>query len=192
MIAAAIELLNSAGLNGTTLVAIGEKAGYSRGLASHHFGTKAELFRAVLKKLTAIWTAELVERLEGRSGLDALLTSIDAFLDHALRHPKYIRAQNILWGAALDPSSEFNPNVAEFMRIQRESVANWIRDGQAEGEIRPNLDPDRLAEQFYGGLIGICSQWLVSPDFDLASAYNDFKFSITQLISETSPKRNSQ
>jgi len=36
MIEAAIELLNTTGIQGTTLVAIGEKAGYSRGLVTHH------------------------------------------------------------------------------------------------------------------------------------------------------------
>jgi AcrR family transcriptional regulator len=192
MIAAAIDLLNDAGLNGTTLVAIGERAGYSRGLASHHFGTKAGLFRAVLKRVTAAWTAELMQRLKGKSGLEALLTAIDAHRAHVLRHPEFIRAQNILWGAALDPSSEFKPNVAEFMRIQRASVAGWVRDGQSVGEIRPDLSPERIAEQFYGGLIGINSQWLVSPDFDLAAAYRDFRANMSRLLESTSPSRNSQ
>jgi hypothetical protein len=100
-----------------------------------------------------------------------------------LRHPEYIRAQNILWGAALDPSSEFKPNVAQFMRIQRESVAAWVKGGQETGEISRNIHSERTAEQFYGGLIGINSQWLVSPDFDLAAAYEDFKHSMVRLVS---------
>ncbi len=62
MIEAAIELLNTVGIQGTTLVAIGEKAGYSRGLVTHHFGSKAGLFRAVLKRITANWTADLHSR----------------------------------------------------------------------------------------------------------------------------------
>jgi len=167
MIEAAIELLNTVGIQGTTLVAIGEKAGYSRGLATHHFGSKAGLFRAVLKRVSAAWNEELSRSLNGKTGLRAITTAIDSHLAHALRHPHYIRAQNILWGAAMDPSSEFKPNVAEFMRIQRESVAAWIRGGQALGEIHQDIDARRIAEQYYGGLIGINSQWLVSPDFEI-------------------------
>ncbi|MFC1690380.1 TetR/AcrR family transcriptional regulator, partial [Pseudomonadota bacterium] len=150
MVRAAIELLNTAGIQGTTLVAIGETAGYSRGLATHHFGSKAGLFRTVLKRVSAAWNDELVSKLKGKTGLQAMTTAIDAHLAHALAHPEYIRAQNILWGAALDPSSEFKPNVAEFMRIQRESVAGWVRGGQQAGEIRQNIDAKRVAEQFYG------------------------------------------
>ena len=182
MIAAAIELLNTAGIQGTTLVAIGERSGYSRGLATHHFGSKAGLFRTVLKRMTAVWTEELVRALRGRTGIEAVTAAIDAHLAHVLRHPDYIRATNILWGAALDPSSEFKPNVAEFMRIQRRSVASWIRGGQELGEISPAIDPERIAEQYYGGLIGINNQWLVSPDFDLAAAYTDFKHNLVRLL----------
>lgn len=183
MVNAAIELLNSVGIQGTTLVAIGESAGYSRGLATHHFGSKAGLFRSVLRRVSSAWTEELVGNLNGKTGLQAITTAIDSHLSHALRHPDYIRAQNILWGAALDPSSEFKPNVTEFMRIQRESVASWVKGGQARGEIRENINADRIGEQFYGGLIGINQQWLVSPEFDLAAAYADFKQNILRLLS---------
>jgi AcrR family transcriptional regulator len=183
MVNAAVDLLNSVGIQGTTLVAIGERSGYSRGLATHHFGTKAALFRAVLRRMTAVWTEELVRQLSGKTGLDAVKTAIDAHLAHVLKHPDYIRATNILWGAALDPASEFKPNVAEFMRIQRTSVANWIRGGQQLGEIRPDVQPERIGEQYYGALIGINHQWLVSPDFDLKAAYEDFKHSMVRLLS---------
>ena len=182
MIDAAIDLLNTTGIQGTTLVAIGEKAGYSRGLVTHHFGSKAGLFRAVLKRITASWTTDLMTALGGGTGIAAFTAAIDAHLAHVLRHPEYIRAQNILWGSALDPSSEFKPNVAEFMRIQRESVAAWVRGGQERGEILPEINPKRVAEQYYGGLIGINSQWLVSPDFDLTAAYTDFKHNMVRLL----------
>ena len=182
MIKAAIKLLNTAGLQGTTAAAVGLNAGYSRGLAAHHFGTKAGLYRAVLKHVSTIWTEELNSALEDRTGIEAVGTAIDAHLAHALSHPEFIRAQNILWGAALDPSSEFKPNVAEFMQIQRETVASWVREGKAKGEIGKNINARRAAEQFYGGLIGINSQWLVSPDFDLAAAYKDFKRNMLRLL----------
>jgi AcrR family transcriptional regulator len=182
MIRAAIDLLNTAGIQGTTLVAIGEKSGYSRGLASHHFGSKTGLFRTVLKRTNSVWAEQLARMLEDKTGIQAITTAIDTHLDHVRRHPDFIRATNILWGAALDPSSEFKPNVADFMKKQRQSVVAWIEGGQELGEIRKNINPQRIAEQFYGGLIGINNQWLVSPDFDLAAAYADFKHNIVRLL----------
>ena len=185
MVKAAIELLSEAGVSGTTLVAIGERSGYSRGLATHHFGSKAGLFRTVLKRLSAAWSRKLTRALAGKSGLEAIEIAIDTHLAHVLRHPEYIRVQYILWGSAIDPSSEFKPNVTEFMQIQRESVAGWIADGQKRGEIRPELSPVRLAEQYYGALIGINQQWQVSPDFDLPAAYADFKTNFVRLLRAT-------
>jgi len=185
MVKAAITLLNEAGINGTTLVAIGERSGYSRGLATHHFGSKAGLFRTVLKRLSMAWSQKLDRALAGKTGLEAVEIAIDTHLAHVLRHPEYIRVQYILWGAAIDPSSEFKPNVAEFMQIQRASVAGWIDDGQRRGEIRPELDANRLAEQYYGALIGIAKQWQVSPDFDLPAAYADFKHNFVRLLRAT-------
>jgi hypothetical protein len=97
---------------------------------------------------------------------------------------------NILWGAALDPASEFKPNVAEFMRIQRESVAAWVKGGQESGEIRPDVDAGRVAEQFYGTLIGLNNQWLVAPEIDLRAAYEDYKQNILRLLSAKPRLRN--
>lgn len=182
MVLAAIELLNTVGIQGTTLVAIGEKSGYSRGLATHHFGSKAGLFRTVLKRLSQAWSKELARKLDGKSGLEAVEIAIDAHLAHALKHPEYIRVQYILWGAAIDPASEFKPNAAEFMQIQRESVAGWIRAGQAAGDIRDDIDADHTAEQYYGGLIGINHQWQVGQDFDLPAAYAAFKNNFVRLL----------
>ena len=182
MVLAAIELLNTVGIQGTTLVAIGEKSGYSRGLATHHFGSKAGLFRTVLKRLSAAWSKELARKLDGKTGLVAVEIAIDAHLAHALKHPEYIRVQYILWGAAIDPASEFKPNAAEFMQIQRESVAEWIRAGQARGDIRQELDADHTAEQYYGGMIGINHQWQVGEDFDLSAAYAAFKHNFVRLL----------
>ncbi len=183
MVRAAVDLLNSVGIQGTTLVAIGERSGYSRGLATHHFGSKAGLFRTVLKRMTAVWADELARNLGDKTGVEAIIVAIDSHLDHVRRHPDFIRATNILWGAALDPSSEFKPNVTEFFRIQRESVAAWVEGGKKNGGIRKDIDAERIAEQYYGGLIGINHQWLVSPDFDLAAAYEDFKLNMVRLLS---------
>jgi AcrR family transcriptional regulator len=89
MVLAAIELLNTVGIQGTTLVAIGEKAGYSRGLATHHFGSKSGLFTTVLKRVSATWSEELTRKLDGKTGLSAITTAIDAHLTHVLSHPEY-------------------------------------------------------------------------------------------------------
>lgn len=48
---AAVKLVAERGTFRMTLAEVGQAAGYSRGLATHHFGTKANLLRAVMKRI---------------------------------------------------------------------------------------------------------------------------------------------
>ncbi len=170
MITATIELLNLTGLAGTTLSAIGERAGYSRGLASHHFGTKSGLYQKVLKHITAVWSAALARQVGSKQGLAAILATLEAHGQHTLNMPKHARALFILWSGFLDPSCEFKPNVTEFHRLQRQVAEDWLRAGQVSGEINKNIDPHAFGEQFYASLLGLNYQWLVNPKIDLQAA----------------------
>jgi len=182
MVNATIDLLNTHGLAGTTLIAIGERAGYSRGLASHHFGSKSGLFRKVLRHITAVWTEELETNLDGKNGLGALLAALDAHRDHMLNFPDHARAMNILWSASFDPRSEFKPNIIEFHRLQRATAVAWVLAGQEAGEIRKDIDPAEFALQFYASLLGINFQWLVNPEIDLKESIEALKQNIAALL----------
>jgi len=187
MVNATIELLNTAGLAGTTLIAIGERAGYSRGLASHHFGSKTGLFRKVLKQISAVWTRDLDRCVKGKTGLGAILGALDAHRDHVRDYPDHARAMYILWTGSFDPASEFKPNVIEFHRLQREAAANWVRGGQETGEINSGIDPDSFGEQFYASLIGLNYQWMVNPDIDLNASVDVLKHNIVALLEAKKP-----
>ena len=185
MVNATIDLLNTTGLAGTTLIAIGERAGYSRGLASHHFGSKSGLFRKVLKHITSVWTEELELNLKDKTGLSAILAALDAHRDHLQHFPQHSRAMNILWSASLDPASEFKPNVSEFHRLQREAASTWVIDGQKSGEIGQDIDPEGFGEQFYATLLGLHYQWLVNPRIDLNASINLLKENVVALLKAT-------
>jgi len=182
MLDAAIELLNTQGIEGTTLKAIGESAGYSRGLATHHFGSKAGLFRQLLRQVHADFIDDLQIRVGNLTGKKALVVANETHRDWVLRYPNRLRAMYILWFGSLDPGSEFKPNVARFMERQRETMAEWIRDGQKNGEIPGGIDASRMAIQFYASLIGINHQWLVNPELDLQEAYRDMKDNMLRLL----------
>jgi AcrR family transcriptional regulator len=182
MIDAAIALINSQGIEGATLKAIGESAGYSRGLATHHFGSKAGLFRQLLRQVHAEFIGDLNERVGELTGVAALEVANETHRDWVLGQPDRLRAMYILWFGSLDPGSEFKPNVARFMERQRETMAGWIRDGQQSGEIPANIDADRMALQLYASLIGINHQWLVNPQLDLQQAYRDMKTNMLRLL----------
>jgi AcrR family transcriptional regulator len=75
---AAIELLVKTGIQNTTLQEVGLRAGYSRGLATHRFGSKAGLFAHVLKIASADWLTRVQSAVGARVGADALVAATDA------------------------------------------------------------------------------------------------------------------
>jgi len=175
MIEAAIGLLNTEGADGTTLKAIGEVAGYSRGLATHHFGGKSGLLRSLLRQVHQEFIDELNARVGTHTGLTALATAAEVHRDYVLGHRDRLRAMYILWFGALDPGTDFKPNVARFMQRQRETMADWIRGGQQSGEIPPAVDAERMATRFYAMLTGINLQWLIDAELDLMRVYADLQ-----------------
>ena len=136
----------------------------------------------MLRHITAVWTEELENNLEGKYGLSAILAALDAHRSHMLHYSDHARAMNILWSASFDPASEFKPNVIEFHRLQRAAAAAWVTEGQDRGEIRSAVNPLGFAEQFYASLLGLNFQWLVNPEIDLKASIDVLKQNIVALL----------
>ncbi|MDI5975637.1 TetR/AcrR family transcriptional regulator [Amycolatopsis magusensis] len=59
MLAAAVRLFSRRGVEQTSMADIGEEAGYSRGLANHHFGSRAELVERLARRSQAEFVTSL-------------------------------------------------------------------------------------------------------------------------------------
>jgi Bacterial regulatory proteins, tetR family len=65
------------GVAGTTLAAIGERAGYSRRLATHRFGSKAGLLAQVRDTTVADWIAQVPHIVGAKTGIAAVDSVVD-------------------------------------------------------------------------------------------------------------------
>lgn len=175
MTVAAVELIAARGLAGTTLAAIGEAAGYSRGLATQRFGSKAGLLRHVLKNVSREWLRRLDLAVGDKVGLPALEAAIDTQLGFIREAPNDVRAMYLLWFQSIDPGAEYRPNVAEVHRQQRETVAGWLAAGQSRGLVTATVDPRHVAEYFCAAVGGLVFHWLVNPEFPVTNAMNEMK-----------------
>jgi len=175
MTAAAVGLIAERGVAGTTLAAIGEAAGYSRGLATHRFGSKAGLLRHVIKRVSREWLRRLDLAVGSQVGLPALDAALDTQLGFIREAPNDVRAMYLLWFQSIEPNAEYRPNVAEVHRQQRETVAGWITEGQARGLVDGSIDPRHMAEYFCGAAAGLVFHWLVNPQFPVTDAMNEMK-----------------
>lgn len=190
---AAIRLLVERGLAGTTLAQIGERAGYSRGLATHRFGSKAGLLRAVLRSISRLWRDKLAAHTRGMRGVEAMCGAVDAQFALLREAPDAVRAMFLLWFVSIDPSTRFRANVRRVHETQRRDVAAWVEDAQAHGEMAADASAERVAEQFCGAMIGIVYQWLVGPDVPLEAMHQQLKHDIrTRYATRRKAKRGSR
>lgn len=181
---AALKLISERGYERTSLQAIGDAAGYSRGLVSHRFGSKEGLLWAVLQRMLAHWgTDRLAPRLEGRVGIEALHAVIEALRRSLHAAPEKLRAFYALLFESLGPMEALRPHVAEFHRRQRARVAEWIAAGIAAGTVRADVDPARQAALFISAIRGASYQWLIDPEHvDIDAIYDEIKQTVTRTL----------
>jgi AcrR family transcriptional regulator len=163
MLEAAVQLMGECGYEQTTLAAIGEAAGYSRGLATHHFGSKAELFARVIRWISDRGRRQLERALQARGGVDALLAFADAHRRFAEENPVMTRALYVLWFQSLITDSPMREAAIEDLLGHRGRVQRILEQGITEGTVRGDVDAGAEAIQFCGGLFGLGLQWLIDP-----------------------------
>ncbi len=176
MLDAAIDLILEHGTDKTTLAAIGEKAGYSRGLATYRFGSKAGLFDEVCKSISRGWLDYLRVGVGDKIGIDAMCAALDAFFRFVSDSPREARVLQILYCGAASPKSEYRQTSASIHQRQQDDVADWVRAGQAEGSIRASADPKSIAAQYIAYISGMAYLWLINPQsIDFRKANDEMK-----------------
>jgi AcrR family transcriptional regulator len=167
LVRAAVAVVSEEGVSASTFEAIARRSGYSRGLVGQRFGSKLGLIEAVIAYLHdgRESFAEAGE-LDGLPGLEALLTYADHYL-RRLSHMGEVRAyfRLLAWSVA-DISAFRSVFAAEHDRI-RGRFEGWVRQGQAEGRIRSDLDARAAALMVGSQLLGLSVQVLIDPAMDL-------------------------
>ena len=179
---AAVSLLVERGIAGMTLSEIGKRSGYSRGLVTHHFGSKAGLLAHVHDSVAAEWLRRVQELVGESTGVEALQRVTDALLNFMIEEPNELRAMYLLRYASIDPSAEYRANVARVNRAHIRALAAWVEEGQGNGEIITDIDPRLAAELFASAIDGLLYRWLVSPDIPIAELQAILRRSVRQSL----------
>ncbi len=186
MLEAAKDLVLEHGTEKTTLAMIGEKAGYSRGLATYRFGSKGGLFDALFKAISRDWLEYLKCGVGEKSGIDAMCAALDAIQKFVEDLPRDGRVLQILNAGAGSPSSEFTDTARGIHKRQRSDVADWVRAGIADGDIRDDIDAEKVASQYVSYITGMTYLWLTSPEtFDFAVTNAEMKRQLRASLART-------
>jgi AcrR family transcriptional regulator len=180
---AALKLIGERGYQATSLAAIGEEAGYSRGLVHERFGSKAGLLWTLVKRMLRIWNQEGRARSEtDHIGLDALCDVVDNHR-RAIEQNDGIRAFYAILFEVLGPIPEVLPEFQKLHRDFRADIERSLRSGIDAGVIRKDVDVQAQAVILLGVLRGIAIQWLLERDaFPLEATYEAVKTNLRRSL----------
>ena len=164
---AALRVFGQRGYQATRLQDIAEAAGVTRGAIYHHFGSKAELYTALVQEASAQGN-EIVGRAisEGGSFIE-VIRRLFVYQFTALEEERRLRDVLALTHYKTGVSEE----LAAVEQMRREQVsqtvemtAGFMRLGIEQGELRPDLDPLTAGRALIAYQDGIAGLWLVDPE----------------------------
>jgi AcrR family transcriptional regulator len=183
LLTAAAELISEVGPSGVTLANIGERAGFSRGLATHHFGSKGAMMQRLVDSVTSTFRDEVFTESTSDSVLDETLGLVRVYF-HELAHPRPTnRARLVLWADAVASGA---PDVRNAMlasdRAFREELADRIERGRTGGEFAGSVDPRSAATVIIGMLRGVALQSMLDDELDLDACRVEIEEVLTKRI----------
>ena len=146
---AATALVAASGSRAASLAAVGEAAGYSRGIVSHHFGSKAGLLEELIS-----YTQQFEVATDAPTGLARLGQFVETYLaglhDRSPRSEAFLK----LWTESAGAEASLAPMFAERDAWFRDYLARHIRDGVSDGSISADVDAGAAAVALVGLLRG--------------------------------------
>jgi AcrR family transcriptional regulator len=174
IINAALEVIAARGVSRMTLAEVGERAGYSRGLAAHLFGAKVHLLRECVRRMNDDHWMTGLPPAGPESGLAELRTSVRRWFRELEGKTSFSRAYYaLIQEANCEASDDYWPELGVVVREMilggQQRYADYLRAAVARGEAAAGLDPDMEALILHAAIRGVGLQWLIRPEsIDLA------------------------
>lgn len=187
LLLAAAELIGERGLAGLTLSQVGERAGFSRGITNHHFGSKAALVTELVDQVQQEFAEATAPVFHLDSPIDAIIESCRIFLEMLADLPPIHRAFLVLWADAVATSPELRPVMDASDRAFREAIVYIAQSGIAEGSITTEIDLAAFAAGLLGQLRGVALQHLLAPGaIDLVQVRDEMARSMRRSLARDS------
>jgi AcrR family transcriptional regulator len=181
MFDAAVALIVAQGPQRATLSEIGTLAGYSRGLAAYHYGTKDVFYSVLINYLHELWCAELDKAIEHTTGEQTIVAAVTALQNFVRSSPNHLRAMFKLYYYSIDHESDTTRKLQEIHSSQRRQAMRWF--AECPGFDGNQAAAEDFAEQYSALVFGAIYQWLVNPDrIDLGALLERCKVSLQLLL----------
>lgn len=183
LIEAALHIVAERGVERMTLADVGELAGYSRGLAAHHFGTRGGMLRALVEAVGVSFRKSLAEGPKRRAGLDALTGILEQYFNSIGNMNDFTRAFLVLMTDSSLAGSEVGDSVMKFNQESISFIVAQLRIAKMKGEIKESISAESVAVLILGILRGVMLQQLVDPNsFDYKAVKDQSLLAIHRLL----------
>lgn len=163
ILTAAAELIAERGYTGTTTSAIAERAGVNEVTVFRRFESKAGILRAMAGVAAAARSEFPPPAAVVAGDLRATLTNLAA-----IEIRDAVASGGLVLRLTLEARSvpEVQAAMSEIATSNLERMASFLRDQQASGSLRPDVDPRLLAEAFFASTSTLVMQrsTLQQPD----------------------------
>src|ERR1700694_1043126 len=168
LVAAAAELVGEIGPAGVTLANVGERAGSSRGLATHHFGSKGALMQRLVDAVTNQFRDAIFDESQSHSAMDEGLGLVRTYFRVISNMQPVNRARLVLWADAVATDSpDVRPAMLAADREFRGAITKTLQRGVSGGEFPASVDPPGLATVIIAMLRGVALQAVLDDQVDL-------------------------
>ena len=171
LLQAASELIVEGGFDSLTFAAIGERAGYSRGLVTARFGNKDGLIEALIERIVTTWSHKnVLPQTKGQPGMQRVVRLLGAIRAQAERDPAGLRVLYALMFEA-GGDQDLRERFARFHESMRADFEAGVKAGKRDGTVRADVNARREGVFLVAALRGIAYQWQLDPDeFDPVDA----------------------
>jgi AcrR family transcriptional regulator len=176
LLAAAAELIGEIGPTAVTLANIGERAGYSRGLATHHFGSKGAMMQRLVDSVTEQFLRSIFLEHQSDSAFAQVLGLLDTYFQTMADLKPVNRARLVLWADAVaTPSPEVRAAMLAADRQFRAGLAAGLVRGVVAGEFPDDIDASALATVVIAMLRGVALESLLDDQVDLRACRSEIE-----------------
>ena len=144
ILAAATKEFAGHGFGGARIDRIAKAAGANKRMLYYHVGNKEGLYLEVLESTYEdIRTAERLLNLEKLAPIEALLRLMEFTWHYYLEHPEFLallNTENLHRARFLKKSRKIKQLHSPFVAL----IADILRRGEADGSVRPGIDPVQL------------------------------------------------
>jgi AcrR family transcriptional regulator len=182
ILAVAQRLLMRNGWRNTTLAQIAGEAGVTPAGLLHHFESKEQLLHAVLDARDADDDSHA-----DRTG--DLITQIAQVADRFDRAPELLGTFTVLLVENVLPDAPLHDRMLARHREAVDIVAQLIRNGQADGRYRTDIDPAIKAVEILAFIHGMETTWLLDPSIPLAEVFKQYAETLAR---DFAPTKKSQ